>query len=123
MEHPVKLATVHNVFHVSQLKKCVRVPEVEIVALEQAWLEPDLSLVEHPMKILDKKKEEQGGESSRCTRFNGITTPRKKPRGKRKIISTTTSLVFFFSTTVSPFATPVSPFESRGEILFMGGGL
>jgi len=53
---PDKLAAVHDVFHVSQLKRCVRVPELEIVDQTEAWLEPDLSLVEYPEKILDRKE-------------------------------------------------------------------
>ena len=43
---PSRLAAVHDVFHISQLKKCVRVPE-EIV--EQGLeIESNLSYVEHP---------------------------------------------------------------------------
>jgi len=53
---PDKLSAVHNVFHISQLKKCVRVPEVEIVDQDLAWVEPDLALVEHPLRILDRKE-------------------------------------------------------------------
>ena len=46
---------VHNVFHVSQLKKWQRVPE-EAVEIEGLPLWPDLSYVEHPMKVLDEKE-------------------------------------------------------------------
>jgi len=52
---PSWLATVHDVFHISQLKKCVRVPE-EIVEQQDLEIESDLSYVEHPMKILDTKE-------------------------------------------------------------------
>jgi hypothetical protein len=52
---PPKLSTIHNVIHVSQLKKCVRLltyvitePDVEI--------EPDLSYQEHTSKVLDCKE-------------------------------------------------------------------
>ena len=48
------LSMVHNVFHVSQLKKCLRVPD-EVVEIEGFPLQPDLSYVEHPVKILDEK--------------------------------------------------------------------
>ncbi|WVZ80733.1 hypothetical protein U9M48_028189 [Paspalum notatum var. saurae] len=47
-ELPPHLAAVHDVFHVSQLKKCLRVPEEEI--------EPDLTYEEKPVKILDQKQ-------------------------------------------------------------------
>ncbi|WVZ70693.1 hypothetical protein U9M48_019336 [Paspalum notatum var. saurae] len=48
LELPPHLAAVHDVFHVSQLKKCLRVPE-EVV-------EPDLTYQEQPLKILDQKQ-------------------------------------------------------------------
>ena len=49
------LSAVHNVFHVSQLKKCLRVPD-EAVEIEELPLQPDLTYVEHPIKILDEKE-------------------------------------------------------------------
>ena len=52
---PSQLAAIHNVFHVSQLKKCVRVP-MEINEPQEIFVEPDLSYNEHPIKILDQKE-------------------------------------------------------------------
>ena len=49
------LSPVHNVFHVSQLKKCLWVPD-EVVEIEGLPLQPDLSYIEHPVKILDEKE-------------------------------------------------------------------
>ena len=49
------LSTVHNVFHVSQLKKCLWVLN-EVVEIEGLPLQPDLSYIEHPIKILDAKE-------------------------------------------------------------------
>ena len=49
------LSVVHNVFHVSQLKKCLWVP-TKVVEIEGLPLQPDLSYVEHPIKILDEKE-------------------------------------------------------------------
>jgi hypothetical protein len=42
---PDVLSAVHNVFHVSQLKKCLRVSE-EVVEVEGLPLQPDLSYVD-----------------------------------------------------------------------------
>ena len=42
-------------FHVSQLKKCVRVP-TEIIEQQEIFVEPDLSYDEHPIKILNQKE-------------------------------------------------------------------
>ena len=55
LQLPKILLAVHNVFHVSQLKKCLRVPE-EAMEIEGLSLQPDLSYVEHPVKILDEKE-------------------------------------------------------------------
>ena len=52
---PPRFSSIHNVFHVSQLKKCVRVP-TEVVDQQEVWVEPDLSYVAHPLKILDQKE-------------------------------------------------------------------
>jgi len=49
------LSVVHDVFHVSQLKKCLRVPE-KAVEIEGLPLQLDLTYVEHPIKILDEKE-------------------------------------------------------------------
>ena len=52
---PSRLASVHDVFHVSQLRKCVKIPE-EIIEQQDLEVESDLSYVEYPMKILDSKE-------------------------------------------------------------------
>jgi hypothetical protein len=53
---PERFAAVHNVFHVSQLRKCAHEPEMRVINEANAWIQPDHSLVEHPMRILDTKK-------------------------------------------------------------------
>ncbi|WVZ93410.1 hypothetical protein U9M48_039390 [Paspalum notatum var. saurae] len=55
LELPPHLTAVHDVFHVSQLKKCLRVPE-EKIDTSQIQIEPDLTYEEHPIKILDQKQ-------------------------------------------------------------------
>jgi hypothetical protein len=51
-----RFAVVHNVFHVTQLKKGMLVPENEVITEANAWIEPDLSLIEHPLRVLDRKE-------------------------------------------------------------------
>jgi hypothetical protein len=46
------LADVHNVFHVPQLKKCLKVPE-EQLPMEDLSVQDDLTYTEYPIKILD----------------------------------------------------------------------
>jgi nanoRNase/pAp phosphatase (c-di-AMP/oligoRNAs hydrolase) len=49
------LAAIHDVFHISQLKKCIKVP-TEIVEAPTIEIEPDLSYTEQPTQILDTKE-------------------------------------------------------------------
>jgi hypothetical protein len=51
---PEQLSAVHNVFHVSQLKKCLQVPD-QVLDFEGVELEPDLSYSEYPIWVLDQK--------------------------------------------------------------------
>jgi hypothetical protein len=51
---PESLSAVHNVFHVSQLKKCLRLPE-QVVDVSDVNLEPDLTYSEHPIRVVDQK--------------------------------------------------------------------
>jgi hypothetical protein len=52
LELPPQLSDVHNVFHVSQLKKCLRVLE-EQLSMEDLDAKEDLSYQEYPTKILE----------------------------------------------------------------------
>jgi hypothetical protein len=49
-----QLSTVHNVFYVSQLKKCLQVPD-QVVDVEGVELAPDLTYFEYPVRVLDRK--------------------------------------------------------------------
>jgi len=52
LELPPEMADVHDVFHVSQLKKCLRVPE-EQAPMEAMDLQPNLQYQERLVRILD----------------------------------------------------------------------
>jgi hypothetical protein len=54
LQLPETLSAMHNVFHVSQLKKCLRIPE-RTVEVTDVVLEPDLTYSEHPIRVLDQK--------------------------------------------------------------------
>jgi hypothetical protein len=60
---PENLSTVHDVFHVSQLKKCLRVPE-EQLPMEDLEVQKDLMYIEKPTQILET--------ADRVTRRNTI---------------------------------------------------
>jgi hypothetical protein len=54
LDLPPSLAGVHDIFHASQLKKCLKAP-VDIVLPEVTPVEADLSYPEHPIRVLDQK--------------------------------------------------------------------
>jgi hypothetical protein len=62
LEVPPTLAGVHNMFHVSQLKKCLK-PPVDVIS-DVAPLDADLSYPKHPLKVL--------GQQDRVTRHRTI---------------------------------------------------
>jgi hypothetical protein len=52
LEFPESMSDIHNVFHVSQLCKCLQVPENHIEE-ETIQIQKDLQYRENPVKILD----------------------------------------------------------------------
>jgi hypothetical protein len=52
---PSQMAAIHDVFHISQLKKCIKVP-TEIVETRAIEIEHDLSYTEQPIQILYTKQ-------------------------------------------------------------------
>jgi hypothetical protein len=83
LELPPQLLDVHDIFHVSQLKKCMRVPE-EQLPIEDLGAKEDISYQEYPIKTLETSKRFTQKRRSGCARCNGVTTPWKKLLGKEK---------------------------------------
>jgi hypothetical protein len=54
VELSVALSGVHNVFHVSQLKRCLK-PPTYVVIEDTILLEPDLTYKAHPIKVFDQQ--------------------------------------------------------------------
>jgi hypothetical protein len=55
LHFPSQLTAIHDVFHISQLKKCIKVP-TEIIEQQAIEIECDLCYVERPIQILDTKE-------------------------------------------------------------------
>jgi hypothetical protein len=51
-----RFSTIYNVFHMTQLKKALHVPETKVITEANAWIVPDFSLIEHPMRVLYRKE-------------------------------------------------------------------
>jgi hypothetical protein len=54
LDLPPSLAGVHDIFHVSQVKKCLKAP-VDVMLPKVKPLKANLSYPEHPIKVLDQK--------------------------------------------------------------------
>jgi hypothetical protein len=67
VELPSKLLGVHNVFHVSQLKRCLKLPSD--VVIEDMPLEHDLTYKSYPIKILDQQDRVT---HNKTTQFNNV---------------------------------------------------
>jgi hypothetical protein len=79
VELPAKLTGVHNVFHVSQLKRCLK-PPADMVIEDTIPLEPDLTYKAYLIKILDQQDRVTRTRLLGSTRSNGMNTPKMKPR-------------------------------------------
>jgi hypothetical protein len=55
LQLPPQLAAIHDIFHISQLRKCVKVP-TEIIDSQTIEIESDLTYTEHPIRVLDTKE-------------------------------------------------------------------
>jgi hypothetical protein len=83
LELPPQLSDVHDVFHVYQLKKCLRVPK-EQMPLEELQVGEDLTYQEYLVQILDTSKKALKIIATRCLKWNGATI-KKRLLGKKKI--------------------------------------
>jgi hypothetical protein len=77
LELPPSLAGVHDIFYVSQLKKCLKAP-ADVVLPEVAPLETDLTYPEHPIKILDQKSLSHKRQDDQV-----LQDPMEQPFGRR----------------------------------------
>ncbi len=116
LELPEGLSGVHDVFHVSQLKKChaemVDIPLTDTVPLEAIQLDSDLTYEEKPVKISRLPAELHATRLSSFAKFSGATTRRTKPPGNERMIYAKTTHTYFL-------ANP----NLEGEIHLKGVGL
>ncbi|WVZ80628.1 hypothetical protein U9M48_028087 [Paspalum notatum var. saurae] len=83
LELPPNLSGIHNVFHVSQLKKCLRVPE-EQAPLEGLDVREDLTYTEHPVKILEASERVTRNRRVKMCECGGNITRRMRQTRERE---------------------------------------
>jgi hypothetical protein len=117
-------SAVHNVFHVTQLKKGMPVPENEIITEANAWIEPDFSLVEHPLKVLDQKERKTQRQTVRMYKIQWSHHTEEEATWETEDYLNT-KYPGFLQSRNREFSSPSFryPIKSRDEILFKGGRL
>jgi hypothetical protein len=77
LELPNQLSDVHDVFHISQLKKGLKPHDKKPLPIDRLDVKEDLTVVEHLIRILDIGL-------LRCARSSGVTVQKmRQPRKER----------------------------------------
>jgi hypothetical protein len=111
VELPSKLSGVHNVFHVSQLKSCLK-PLTDVIE-DTIPLELDFTYKAYPIKTESPATRLLGS-----TRFNGMIIPKMKPRGNMRTFYDPTTPTFFRQGNQCQTSPPLPLLQSQGEIPF-----
>jgi hypothetical protein len=111
LELPAQLSGVHDVFHVSQLKKCTSEVKIEPVQSEDIKMENDLTYKEYPIKILDTSERVTISKIIRMCKVQWSHHTEEEATWERE-----DELKEDFPQLSSKFS------ESRDEILFKGVG-
>ena len=114
LELPEGLSGVHDVFHVSPMKKChaemADIPLRDTLSLEAIQLDSDLTYEEKPVKILEFASRITRSKVIKFLKFSGATIPRTKPPGNERMISAKTTRAYFLANS-----------NLEGEIHLKGG--
>lgn len=86
LELPPQFSHVHDVFHVSQLRRCFKDPEREVDP-ELIEVQADLTYKEHPICILEEADVEHARRLPSSSRCNGQIILKIKPLGNARITS------------------------------------
>jgi hypothetical protein len=120
------LAGVHDIFHASQLKKCLKAP-VDVVLPEVTPLEVDLTYPKHPVKILDQKDHVKRRKMIKFFKIQWSNHIEEEATWEMKTSSTrVTRSLHCHSEGSCHYSLSLlghSPSKSRVEIYCYGGGL
>jgi hypothetical protein len=106
------------------LKKGLPVPENEIIAEANAWIEPDFSLVEHPLKVLDQKERKTRRQTVRMYKIQWSHNMEEEATWETEDYLNTKYPCFLQSRNSESFSPSLCcQIESRDEIPFKEGRL
>ena len=101
LELPEGLSGVHDVFHVSQLKKChaemANIPLRDTVPLEAIQLDSDLTYEEKPVRILEFASRVTRSKVIKFCKVQWGHIPRMKPPGNERLIFAKTTHTYFLA--------------------------
>jgi hypothetical protein len=83
LELPLQLSDVHDVFHVSQLKKCLHVPE-EQMPMEEFDAKEDLSYQEYPVMILETSERVTRNKKIKMSKVQWSHHTKEEVHGKER---------------------------------------
>ena len=109
---PPEMRAIFNIFHVSQLKKCLRVPE-ERVEVSDFKLESDLAYEKKPVQIIDNKDRVTRNHVIKFHKVMCNNHSEQDATWERKII---------YVKFIPPFTKNGRSFESWDEISIRGRG-
>jgi hypothetical protein len=121
VELPSKLSGVHNVFHVSQLKRCLK-PPTDVVVEDIIPLEPDLMYRHIPPRFSTNKTESPEIRLLSSTRFNGMIILKMKTRGNMKTFYDPTIPTIFRQGNQYQTSSPYRYFNLRMRFSLRGEG-
>ena len=107
LELPQSLSAVHNVFHISQLKKCLRVP-TDAIDLESLDLQPGLTYEEHPIAILDRDERKVKRSMVKFVKIQWSNHSEDEATWEREDRLRQEYPEFFSVSEFSPYPTPLS---------------
>jgi hypothetical protein len=121
---PERFSAVHNVFHVTQLKKGMHVPENEVITKANAWIELDFLLIKHPLRVLDQKERKTRRQTVRMYKIQWSYHTEEEATWETEDYLNT-KYPGFLQSRNHEFFSPSFHYliESRGEIPFKGGRL
>jgi hypothetical protein len=117
-----KLSGVHNVFHVSQLERCL-MPPTDVVIEDTIPLKPDLTYTAYPIKILDQQDRVTRNKTTRFYKIHWNEHSEDEAMWEREDFLRANYPEFLPSRYPPPPIDAMPPFQSRDEIFFKGGGL